>query len=133
MGIGWESVWEPAREPHLLAVLAVVVHGEALGGALALVVAGPLADGVHVAPVLLGLRAGWGEAGRGQQRSSIGMQAACAREPPLLLLPGQARLRLGVLQPQTAELEGMGTHIRATHPRGPNPTGTNTPAPTWDP
>jgi hypothetical protein len=37
-------------------VLAAVVKRQALGGALPLVVAGALADGVDVAPVGLGLR-----------------------------------------------------------------------------
>ena len=41
---------------HLQVVLALVVEGEALGGALALVIAAALADGVHVAPVRLRLR-----------------------------------------------------------------------------
>lgn len=41
---------------RLHAMLALVVEGEALRGALALVVAAALADGVHIAPVRLGLR-----------------------------------------------------------------------------
>ena len=41
---------------RLHAMLALVVKGEALRGALALVVAAALANGVHIAPVRLGLR-----------------------------------------------------------------------------
>ena len=47
---------EDAADADLEAVLAAVVKRQALGGALPLVVAGALADGVDVAPVGLGLR-----------------------------------------------------------------------------
>lgn len=41
---------------HLQVVLSLVVKGEALGGALALIIAAALSDGVHIAPVGLRLR-----------------------------------------------------------------------------
>ena len=46
---------EDARDAHLEAVLALVIEGEGLRASLALVVARALADGIDVAPVLLGL------------------------------------------------------------------------------
>ena len=45
-----------ADDADIDAVLAVVVEKQRLGAAFALVVAGTFADGIHVAPVALGLR-----------------------------------------------------------------------------
>jgi hypothetical protein len=80
--VGWDEgglqhVFSPGRAAtHLQAVLAVVVEGQRLRDALALVVAGALADGVHVAEVGLGLRV--------HQRVAVHLRRRRQQEPRLI-------------------------------------------------
>ncbi len=69
---------EDAHHAHVHSVLAAVVHGQGFGGALALVVAAPQADAVHVAPVALALgmleRVAVDFRSRGVQHARLGLE-----------------------------------------------------------
>ena len=88
------------------AVLAVVGHGQRLGEALGFVVATARADGVHVAPVFLGLRM--------HERIAVNLRGGGDEEAGVLVLRQAERL----VRAERADLQRLDREFQVIHRAG---------------